>query len=99
MDNDQTPLPVRSTDPETSRITMRTAAYRAQQANILGLLREGPSHDQEIQANYEERFGNISPSGCRTRRNELVKQGLVKDSGARVKLPASGYRSIVWEAV
>jgi hypothetical protein len=37
-----------------------------------------------------------SPSGLRTRTNELVKAGLVKDSGKREETP-SGRKAIIWE--
>jgi len=41
--------------------------------------------------------GELSPSGIRTRRAELVDLGLVRDTGRRVRL-RSGRRAIVWEA-
>jgi len=40
----------------------------------------------------------MSPSGARTRRSELVRQGLVVDSGERRKTKA-GRQTIVWKAV
>ena len=39
-----------------------------------------------------------SVSGLRTRRSELVKRGLVKDSGKKRKLE-SGRMAVVWEVV
>jgi hypothetical protein len=37
-----------------------------------------------------------SPSGIRTRRSELVEEGIVKDSGRLETLP-SNRKAIVWE--
>jgi hypothetical protein len=46
----------------------------------------------------EGRVPQQSQSGIRTRRDELVKQDQVRNSGERRKLP-SGRNAIVWEAV
>ena len=69
---------------------------------ILHLLRmHGPMTDEHIWArylntkHYREDYPNVSPSGLRSRRSELVKLGLVCDSGQRAKTQ-SGRESIVW---
>lgn len=89
--------PTRRTDPDTSRIAAErhtperlSALHRA----VLFLLREyGPmTHDRLIQ-----RVGSVtvSPQSIRSRCAELVKAGLVKDTGQRVTV-AGRRRFIVW---
>jgi len=70
--------------------------------NVLNLLKN-PMTDEELVNLYNnwaftlgEKFG--SPSGIRTTRSNLVKAGLVMDTGERVKL-ISGRKAIVWKAV
>jgi predicted ArsR family transcriptional regulator len=92
----------RNTDPTTSHAAARTVR-RTQSARIraviLHLLRDhGPQTDAELADAYDSLPGGpgVSPSGLRTRRCELVRQGLVVDSGGRVRLE-SGRTAIVWE--
>lgn len=93
----------RSSDPETSHEAAESVTHvRRSQAAVLGVLAFlGPSTDNELISDYEEGIAKYglpqqSPSGIRTRRAELVRDGLVKDSGKRTWLP-SGRRAIVWE--
>ncbi len=89
----------RLTDPETSRMAARSVSeerLRTSQKIILDALEHfGEMTDEEI---YEFMVGfhQISPSGARTRRKELVDLGLVRDSGLRGLTP-SGRQSIKWE--
>ena len=97
----QPELPVaRRTDPGTSWAAAKsipTDKLRVSQLAVLTTLRLGDSMtDQEIEENYPG--PSQSPSGLRTRRKELVDQGLVEDSGARRRL-RSGRQGIVWRAV
>ena len=92
----------RNTDPHTSHEAAASQSadkIRESQAAILEVLREhGPTADFLI---YEYVTGTgvkISPSGCRTRRKELVDRRLVRDSGKR-NTTASGRKTIIWEAV
>lgn len=95
--------PARHTDPETSHdaaASLREERVRRSQQHVLTLLRrEGPLTDSAISELYPRYYPNPtdrqSPSGLRTRRAELVDQGLVEDSGERATLP-SGRKSIVW---
>jgi len=67
---------------------------------ILMILKRKPMVDGDMIDAYNERkrAPKASHSGLRSRRAELVKVGLVRDSGKRAKL-ISGRYSIVWEAV
>ncbi|MDR7496819.1 MAG: hypothetical protein QN174_07670 [Armatimonadota bacterium] len=94
----------RRTDPDTSHeaaASLPAQQVRASQEAVLDCLRRyGAMTDEQIAARYEasrRQYGwpAQSPSGLRTRRAELVDQGLVEDSGLRREL-ASGRRAIVW---
>ncbi|QFG10291.1 LamD-like [Mycobacterium phage DyoEdafos] len=64
----------------------------------LGRLRKGGTDTDIARVYNRSKWGAVlpqSPSGLRTRRAELVKQGFVVDSGARKRLP-SGRLSVVW---
>ena len=88
----------RRTDPGTSHAAARSISserIRQSQAYVLGLLvQHGPMTDTALL----EAANNVSPSGVRTRRSELVTQGLVEDTGKRVRLE-TGRHAIVWGAV
>lgn len=88
----------RSADPETSHEAAESVRNVTDTHDrILGLLRSyGPLTDSGIREIWTRLlFPRTTDSGLRTRRAELVKAGLVVDTGTRVKL-ASGRRSIVW---
>jgi len=85
----------RNTDPETSRQGPRTVRIAGHRLEVLALLRQRPRTDEEIVASLS---GQMSASGARTRRAELVRAGLVRDSGHR-RRGASGRRMTVWAAV
>jgi hypothetical protein len=95
----------RRTDPETSRAaaaSITPATMRTSQRVVLNALRLiGPSTDEVLLSAVADMMTAaglkpMSPSGCRSRRSELVDAGLVRDSGQRAEL-ASGRKAIVWE--
>lgn len=92
------PRPVaRSTDPETSHEAAASVRNPAlDRSRVYAALGEGPMTDEQILDRCRAHYAPlISPSGARTRRSELVREGLVVDSGDRVRL-SSGRRAIVW---
>lgn len=85
----------RSTDPQTSKEAAKVVSRGKVREEILSLLEKGSLTDQQIIA----RLGvKASESGVRTRRSELVKAGLVYDTGER-RLTDTGRRSIAWGLV
>lgn len=92
----------RSTDPETSHeaaASISAEHIRMSQKAVLGLLQTFGSmtHEQMVTRRYGA-HPIQSPSGIRTRCRELVRMGLIRDSGARQML-ATGRKAIVWEVV
>ena len=93
---------VRKTDPLTSVEAAKSVRnITAVHEHLLQILRSnGPANDEQLLATWlllhaKGHVPRVSDSGLRSRRSELVARGLVKDSGARVKM-ASGRNSIVW---
>jgi hypothetical protein len=88
----------RLTDPETSRqaVESLSGVQRVRVAIVDTLAAFGvPMTDEEIYENLTY-FVEVSPSGARTRRKELVQQGKVKDSGTRGRTK-SGRQAVRWE--
>ncbi len=87
----------RHSDPDTSHEAAASVKHiRRSQEVVLALLKDlGPVTDEEL---YVFAQDNMTRSGARTRRKELVDKRLVKDSGMK-RLTISGRKSIVWEAV
>lgn len=90
-------------DPETSHAAAASVSsdeLRFSQLAVLrtlGKIRRGTDADI-AEAYVYHGFSAVqpqSPSGLRTRRAELVEQGLVVDTGKRKRLP-SGRQAIVW---
>ena len=82
---------------ETSKAAAIAAEPNAgtQRARVLALLRGFPRNgfaDHEVQ-----QLLNMNPSTQRPRRVELVKAGLVVDTG-KTRLTPSGKRAVVWVA-
>lgn len=71
-------------------------------AAILEILRDHPATDDELSARYNARggprFPTVTDQRLRTARARLVRQGLVRDSGA-IAFSALGNRATLWEAV
>lgn len=89
----------RKTDPLTSWLAARSIDEDSITETKRYLLKalNRPRTDVSLSEAYRNLKGSprASESGLRTRRAELVAQGLVVDSGAREKL-ASGRVAIVW---
>jgi hypothetical protein len=90
----------RRTDPQTSHDAARSVkdVSKTKQA-ILSLLRKHQT-DMQLVANYtklvrQNKAPRASESGIRSRRAELVKLGLVKDTGKK-NVSASNRQMIVW---
>lgn len=92
----------RTTDPETSHEAADSVKnLRAQQFKVLllfGAFPEGKATDTDLLYRAKEVGLQISDSGLRTRRSELVRRGLVVDTGEKDFTP-SGRRTRVWQAV
>lgn len=90
----------RKTDPQTSHDAAKSVKdINNTKKAILSLLRKHQS-DMQLVANYtklvrQKKAPRASESGIRSRRAELVKAGLVKDTGKR-DVSASNRQMIVW---
>lgn len=91
----------RVTDPETKAAGRAVSNLRASQARILQCFKAYGALDDKQLTRYiwdlEDHLGvkRMSPSGIRSRRNELVQRGLVADSGYRATV--DGRSCIIWE--
>lgn len=89
----------RRTDPQTShQAAERVRRIRESQADVLTAIRLfGPISDEQLIKKYR---ANVymwqSDSGIRTRRSELVKLGVVVDSGLRGRT-ASNRQTVLWK--
>lgn len=89
----------RSTDPATSWEAARSISDLTERQKAVAFMFIGnPMADHELVAEYSKvmHLPYQSPSGLRTRRSELVRAGILKDSGRRTETP-SGRSAIVWE--
>ena len=90
----------RATDPQTSHDAADSVReVTATQEYVLKALRR-PRNDTQLIEAYRafKKAPMASESGIRSRRAELVKRGLIEDSGNKVRLD-SGRNSIVWKSV
>lgn len=106
LDYDPVPM-ARATDPQTSFDAARSVRnLGALHKAILKILTSrGPMTDPVLEEYYQSyrwyptnNWPEVSPSGLRTRRSELVKARYVRDSGQRAKL-STGRMAIQWEVV
>jgi hypothetical protein len=91
----------RTLDPDTSHQAAATVtALNDKQQAVLDVFHTyGPLTDEDLENAYDVTGGpQQSESGLRTRRHELVEQGLIRDSGRR-EPSSAGRQSIVWEPV
>lgn len=98
----------RRTDPETSQEAaerIEEALARNQSAVLVAMRHMGPCTDEELVDQYGGlasspyyKLPQQSPSGLRSRRNELAERALVVNTG--LKRPTkSGSKAIVWRAL
>lgn len=95
----------RTTDPETSKEAGRKVTnLRASQALVLNIFRAyGEMNDKDLLDRVHSTQRGLgltklmSPSGVRSRRNELVDLGKVKDTGRKENV--DGRNVIVWGIV
>jgi hypothetical protein len=93
----------RRDDPETSKQTADSIPLerltKTPELVIYGLSTHGPATDEELIRVFRNRWpgSRISDQSIRSRRAELVRKGLVRDSGSR-RRTQHGQRSVVWEA-
>lgn len=90
----------RNTDPRTSHEAPGNKTTRATiRMNVLKILHKGGAlSDEEIIGYYYAMYGaTASPSGIRTRRAELVDEGLVRPHAGKFGSTSTGRRCILWE--
>jgi hypothetical protein len=102
------PARARDTDPVTSHEAAESVSQasmtRTRERILLILQTRRSLSDLGIWDAWQRKWwqeagqSQISPSGLRTRRSELVRLGLIRDSGQYEILP-SGRRAILWELV
>lgn len=102
------PLPVRNTDPDTSRSAALLAIARrprVRDAVYAVLADDGPLTQDDLIAAYRQRALNIegwpwaSDSSIRTRCSELVRDGMVEEDPGGYGASRMGNRALVWRAV
>jgi len=93
----------RNSDPQTSHDAAASVTHLTDKraACLHAMQTLGPCTDEDLWSFYNAmasagRCPLQSPSGLRTRRAELTREGKVRDSGLRATT-ASGRRSILWE--
>lgn len=90
----------RITDPETSHQAAASVRDMSRtQEIILNILKmRGPMTDEQIFEQWDMNIsGHVSPSGLRSRRAELVRQGLVHNTGL-TQANATGRKCTIWSA-
>jgi hypothetical protein len=87
----------RKTDPQTSHDAAASVKNLTPTKEFILKALNRPRTDVDLVEAYQNmKFApRASESGIRSRRAELVAQGLVIDSGARIKLP-SGRWATIW---
>jgi hypothetical protein len=84
-------------DPVTSFLAAKSVDLTKGQKKVIAAFRmqRGMTDDQLI-AQVAKNGDKLSPSGCRSRRKELVELGILRDSGHKQKT-VSGRLTTVWE--
>jgi hypothetical protein len=89
----------RWSDPTTSLLAAASVDLTKGQKIVMSAFRTTNSMtDDELIAQVARLGLKLSPSGCRSRRKELVELGILRDSGTKA-LTASKRTTTVWELV
>jgi len=88
----------RNADPVTSHEAAESVDISAGQRIVLDALAHGPMTDEEIYDRVVTIGARISPSGCRTRRCELVRLGQVVGAGYYGRTRA-GRWAVTWRLI
>jgi hypothetical protein len=87
----------RTTDPSTSHQAAQSVSVLRHRQWVLAAISDfGPMTDEAMVSLLDACELQISPSSARTRRCELVRMGLVRESGLGVT--RSGRSAVRWEA-
>lgn len=89
----------RTTDPQTSHDAARSVSKLTETYRLILEIFDtfGPMNDERLLLTWKASgLKQISDSGLRSRRSELVAQGKLEDSGDRWEM-SSGRQSIVWK--
>ena len=96
-----TPLHTRARkrDPRTSKMAANSLNLSQGQKKVMVVFRSyGSMTDEELIENLAKLKIDLTPSGARSRRAELVRKGAIKDSG-QTRLGSTGNKMTVWEIV
>lgn len=86
----------RNTDPDTSHEAAAALNPERLRGIIFELLENGPLTDDELRGELDALGVRYEKSSATKRRGDLVKLGLVEDTGDR-RVSGSGRRMIVWQ--
>jgi hypothetical protein len=89
----------RRNDPWTSKEAQKSVKRTPEKAQVLLRVLKKPMTDEQMVATYQglKKAPWASPSGLRTLRVELHRQGLIEDTG-KVAKTVSGRKAIIWKA-
>lgn len=97
---EETPL-ARNTDPFTSHIAPSSKTTRDTiRVNVLEVFKKyGPLTDEHLVAIYQntDNYAAATDQGIRTRRSELVREGLIDVKPGAFGTTKTGRRCIIWE--
>lgn len=89
----------RKRDPKTSKMAANRLDLSKGQKKVMVAFRSfGSMTDEELIENLAKLNLDLTPSGARSRRAELVKKGAIKDSG-QTRPGSTGNKMTVWEIV
>lgn len=94
------PARARATDPQTSHDAAASVRLRQTHVTVYQLLRQGACTDEQLIARARSHLTLIqmSDSGIRSRRAELVRAGWARDTGQR-GVTVAGRPTTIWEVI